>query len=116
MHVAYLTQADDVVNYQGGDYSFINHSIWNGLTVRIFVVFRFRFLFLKFVDIDVDAQIADLVFPWFVFLMGVSITLSFSSTLARPPVDYASLLYKIVRRACILFVLGMLVNGCYELR
>ena len=31
------------VNYDGGDYWFFNHSIWNGLTV------------------------ADLVFPWFIF-------------------------------------------------
>ena len=37
------------VNYGGGGYYFFNHSTWNGLTV------------------------ADLLFPWFVWIMGVTV-------------------------------------------
>jgi len=40
------------VNYGGGGYYFFNHSIWNGLTV------------------------ADLVFPWFIWIMGTSMAIS----------------------------------------
>lgn len=43
------------VNYGGGSYWFFQHSTWNGLTV------------------------ADLVFPWFIFMMGVSMALSFKA-------------------------------------
>jgi heparan-alpha-glucosaminide N-acetyltransferase len=78
------------VNYGGGGYWWLGHSLWDGLTV------------------------ADLVFPWFIFLMGVSISLSFSSILTRPPVDWALLLYKLVRRTAILFALGLIVNNCYH--
>jgi heparan-alpha-glucosaminide N-acetyltransferase len=41
------------VNYGGGGYFFFNHSVWNGLTI------------------------ADLVFPWFIWIMGVSMAISF---------------------------------------
>jgi heparan-alpha-glucosaminide N-acetyltransferase len=37
------------VNLGGGSYWYINHSYWNGMTI------------------------ADLVFPWFIFIMGVTI-------------------------------------------
>ncbi len=77
------------VNYGGGGYWWLEHSLWEGLTV------------------------ADLVFPWFVFLMGVSITLSLSSILTRPPVDWWLLLYKVVRRTAILFAMGLIVNNCF---
>lgn len=76
------------VNYNGGSYWFFNHSVWNGLTV------------------------ADLVFPWFIFLMGVSISLSLSSILSRK-VEWGQLMYKIFRRTAILFALGLIVNNCF---
>lgn len=57
---------------------------------------------------------ADLVFPWFVFLMGVSISLSLSSIMSRQ-FSWVSMLYKIFRRAAILFALGLVVNNCYVL-
>ncbi len=80
------------VNYHGGSYWFFNHSVWNGLTV------------------------ADLVFPWFVFLMGVSMSLSFSSILSKGALswgEWASFWYKIIRRTVILFGLGLIINNCY---
>lgn len=43
------------VNFGGGGYWFFDHAAWNGLTV------------------------ADLVFPWFIWMMGVSMALSFAA-------------------------------------
>jgi len=67
------------VNYGGGGYFFFAHSAWNGLTV------------------------ADLVFPWFMWIMGVSMALSFSR---RKPQ-----LYTILRRSFILFAIGLFLNS-----
>lgn len=72
------------VNYGGGGYWFFNHSIWNGLTV------------------------ADLVFPWFVWIMGVSIVYSFHG---RKGDSFKSRLYQIVRRSIILLGLGLFLNN-----
>lgn len=77
------------VNYGGGGYWFFEHSTWNGLTV------------------------ADLVFPWFVWIMGVSMVYSFRGRAADSKI---SLYYQIVRRSVILFGLGVLfINNCYDL-
>ncbi|XP_064387254.1 heparan-alpha-glucosaminide N-acetyltransferase-like isoform X2 [Halichondria panicea] len=72
------------VNYGGGGYWFFNHSVWDGLTV------------------------ADLVFPWFVWIMGVSLVFSFSG---RSQDSVWKRLYQIVRRTIILFGLGLLLNS-----
>jgi predicted acyltransferase len=52
----------------------------------------------------------DLVFPTFLFLVGITIVFSFESRLARG-VSKASLLLHTLRRAAILFLLGLVVNG-----
>ncbi|XP_076001429.1 heparan-alpha-glucosaminide N-acetyltransferase isoform X2 [Genypterus blacodes] len=72
------------VNYGGGRYWFFRHESWNGLTV------------------------ADLVFPWFVFIMGTSIALSFNSMLRAGSTRY-SLLWKVVWRSVQLFVIGVII-------
>ena len=87
------------VNYGGGGYSFFNHSLWTGLTI------------------------ADLVFPWFMYIMyastinqyslpahsrGTSMTLSFQSQRANN-MSLASMLYKVIRRSVILWLLGMFI-------
>ncbi|XP_037554208.1 heparan-alpha-glucosaminide N-acetyltransferase [Nematolebias whitei] len=72
------------VNYGGGRYWFFRHSSWNGLTV------------------------ADLVFPWFVFIMGTSITLSVNSLL-RAGSSRCSLLRKVMRRSVLLFLIGIFI-------
>ncbi|XP_045074776.1 heparan-alpha-glucosaminide N-acetyltransferase isoform X1 [Coregonus clupeaformis] len=72
------------VNYGGGRYWFFRHESWNGLTV------------------------ADLVFPWFVFIMGTSITLSVSSAL-RCGMSRFSLFTKAVWRSIQLFLIGLLI-------
>lgn len=72
------------VNYGGGRYWFFRHESWNGLTV------------------------ADLVFPWFVFIMGTSIALSFHSLL-RGGASRCSLLWKTVWRSLQLFLIGLFI-------
>ena len=82
------------VNYGGGNYWFFNHSTWNGITV------------------------ADLVFPWFIWIMGTSMALSFDKLQkSKPAKDFSHLdfVYKIVRRSLILWFLGMFVNNGYDL-
>ncbi|CAI7999577.1 Heparan-alpha-glucosaminide N-acetyltransferase, partial [Geodia barretti] len=76
------------VNYGGGGYWFFDHSRWNGLTV------------------------ADLVFPWFIWIMGVSIVFSYKS---RTKHTILSRLYQLVRRSVILFGLGLFLNNGFTL-
>ncbi|HEX4020053.1 MAG TPA: heparan-alpha-glucosaminide N-acetyltransferase domain-containing protein [Acidobacteriaceae bacterium] len=64
----------------------LKHSVWNGWTPT------------------------DLVFPTFLFLMGVSVVFSTESRLGRGD-SKRSLVLHIVRRFVILFLLGLLVNG-----
>ncbi|XP_032300475.1 heparan-alpha-glucosaminide N-acetyltransferase isoform X2 [Coturnix japonica] len=72
------------VNYGGGKYWFFKHESWNGLTV------------------------ADLVFPWFVFIMGTSIALSLNSML-RWGSSKQKVLGKILWRSFLLILLGVIV-------
>ncbi|XP_052268625.1 heparan-alpha-glucosaminide N-acetyltransferase-like [Dreissena polymorpha] len=74
------------VNYGGGGYWFFDHSDWNGITV------------------------ADLVMPWFVWIMGTSMAYSFQTQLRRSTPKY-KMFFQIFKRSCILFVLGLLINS-----
>jgi predicted acyltransferase len=49
----------------------------------------------------------DLVFPFFLFVMGVAIPLAFASRLERSDGDFGPLYRQIVRRTAILFALGL---------
>jgi len=71
------------VNYGGGGYWFFDHSVWNGLTV------------------------ADLVFPWFIWIMGVSLVFSFRG---RRKDSFLQKLFQIMRRTVILFSVGLFLN------
>jgi predicted acyltransferase len=77
-----------MVNNNGGSGSwwFMNHAEWNGLTPT------------------------DLVFPTFVFVMGVSVVYALEARLARGAAR-ATLAWHTVQRAVVLFLLGSLVNG-----
>ncbi|MGP8174604.1 MAG: acyltransferase family protein [Terracidiphilus sp.] len=77
-----------MVNNNGGpgSWSFMNHAEWNGLTPT------------------------DLVFPTFVFVAGASIVFAFEARLARGATR-AELAWHTARRAGILFLLGIVVNG-----
>jgi predicted acyltransferase len=77
-----------MVNNNGGSgsWGFMNHAEWNGLTPT------------------------DLVFPTFVFVVGASIAFAFDARLARGATRVA-LGWHTLRRAGILFLLGIVVNG-----
>ncbi|XP_045168757.2 heparan-alpha-glucosaminide N-acetyltransferase-like isoform X2 [Mercenaria mercenaria] len=73
------------VNYGGGGYWFFDHPPWNGLTI------------------------ADLVFPWFVFIMGTSMNYSFKSMLKRGK-SRGMMFWKVLKRTCLLFAFGIVLN------
>eukprot|EP00794_Sanderia_malayensis_P011792 gene11792-13012_t len=78
------------VNYGGGRYYFFEHSLWNGLTV------------------------ADVVFPWFIFIMGTSIDLSQRSLLSKG-IRKQTVLKKIAIRSLKLFAIGLFLNNGKDL-
>ena len=73
-----------LVNNGGGRYSFepLNHSAWNGLTP------------------------CDLVFPFFLFMVGVSIFISLSRHAGEP-----GIVTKIFKRTVIMFAIGVLLHA-----
>jgi predicted acyltransferase len=77
-----------LVNNPGGEsvYSFLQHADWNGWTL------------------------ADLVFPFFLFIVGVAIPYSFTNRIARGD-SKRKLLLQVVRRTAVLFALGLLLNA-----
>ena len=77
-----------MVNNNGGSGSwhFMNHAEWNGLTPT------------------------DLVFPTFVFVVGASIVFAFEARLKRGATR-TQLAWHTVKRAAIIFLLGLVVNG-----
>ena len=74
------------VNYGGGGYWFFDHSSWNGLTV------------------------ADLVFPWFMWIMGVSMALGFNAASSKGS-SSSTLLLTSLRRGATLLGLGLFLNS-----
>ncbi|XP_070543921.1 heparan-alpha-glucosaminide N-acetyltransferase-like isoform X2 [Ptychodera flava] len=72
-------------NLGGGEYWFFKHSRWNGLTI------------------------ADLVFPWFVFIMGTSIVLAYNA-LYKKGATMRGIFFKIIKRTIILFAIGVILG------
>jgi heparan-alpha-glucosaminide N-acetyltransferase len=72
------------VNYGGGGYWFLDHSAWNGLTV------------------------ADLVFPWFIFMMGASAAVVLTSA-AKKHTPKLTVVTNALRRGATLFAYGLLI-------
>jgi len=52
----------------------------------------------------------DLIFPFFLFIVGVSMTLSFPSRMARG-LTRGKLMIHVVRRSALIFALGLFLNG-----
>ena len=73
-------------NGGGGSWRFMNHAAWNGLTAT------------------------DLVFPTFVFVMGISVVFAIEARLARGATR-RQLARHAVQRAVILCLLGIVVNS-----
>ena len=67
-------------------YGFLAHAAWNGCTA------------------------ADLIFPFFLLMVGTSISLSLGRCRERAS-DLAAVLPRIIRRTILLFALGILLNG-----
>lgn len=80
-----LTVALMILVNNGGEhnYSFLEHSKWNGLTP------------------------CDLVFPFFLFMMGMSTFLSLKKTEFKPS---AAIYRKITKRTILLFLIGLGIN------
>uniref|UniRef100_U5EPP0 Putative heparan-alpha-glucosaminide n-acetyltransferase n=1 Tax=Corethrella appendiculata TaxID=1370023 RepID=U5EPP0_9DIPT len=74
------------VNTGGGRYWWIEHAPWNGL------------------------HIADLVFPWFLFIMGVCIPISIKSQINKN-IQKKKILWNIFVRSLKLFFLGLILNS-----
>ncbi len=72
-----------VNNGFGESFEMLRHSKWNGMTP------------------------CDLVFPFFLFIMGVSTYLSLSKCAFRPS---AAVIRKIIRRTVLLFAIGLAIN------
>ncbi|XP_003489557.1 heparan-alpha-glucosaminide N-acetyltransferase isoform X1 [Bombus impatiens] len=74
------------VNNGGGKYVFFNHSAWFGLSV------------------------ADLILPWFAWIMGMSITISKRAEL-RLTTSRVKITLCCLRRSAILILLGLMLNS-----
>lgn len=75
------------VNLGGGDYWYMNHSYYDGLTI------------------------ADLVFPWFIYIMGVTLGVTLKTYTVSP-----SWLYNAFIRSMKLSLLGIvIINNAYDL-
>jgi heparan-alpha-glucosaminide N-acetyltransferase len=74
------------VNDGGGGYWFMEHSTWNGLYG------------------------ADLVFPWFLWIMGVCIPMSVKSSLKREA-STGSVIWQVTVRSIKLLILGFILNS-----
>ena len=72
------------VNYGGGSYWFFDHSAWNGLTF------------------------ADLLFPWFIFMMGTSAAVVLSNARKKKS-PTASVIWNSSKRCVALFCFGLVV-------
>ena len=77
-----------LVNNPGNDFAYapLNHARWNGWTPT------------------------DLVFPFFLFIVGVSLTLSFRTRIERGE-SKRNLLLHTLRRSAIIFLIGLFLNG-----
>jgi len=77
-----------LVNNPGNDFPYgpLKHSEWNGWTPT------------------------DLIFPFFLFIVGVSLSLSFRSRMRRGESKKTRLLHS-VRRSAIIFLIGLFLNG-----
>ncbi|XP_066157076.1 heparan-alpha-glucosaminide N-acetyltransferase [Euwallacea fornicatus] len=77
-------------NFGNGGYKYIEHATWNGL------------------------HVADLVFPWFMWIMGTCIPISLLSSFNRG-VSNKDLMRNVAKRSVKLFLLGIFLNSGTDL-
>ena len=89
-----ITIAGMILVNNAGDWSHVfpplQHAAWNGWTL------------------------ADLIFPFFLFIVGVAMSFSFARRVA-PGHALKEIYLQVVRRSIILFLLGLFVNALYYL-
>lgn len=78
------------VNYGGGHFWYTEHSSWNGLTL------------------------ADVLFPWFMWIMGCSMALSMKGLFEEPDENMRGHFLSVLRRSLILFGLGLFLGNGYH--
>ncbi len=83
--IAFMILVNNGLNHQA--YPQLEHSAWNGCTLT------------------------DLVFPMFLFLVGITVVFSFESRLARGA-SKSSLFLHTLQRAGVLFLLGLVIRVC----
>ncbi|KAK7590108.1 hypothetical protein V9T40_001721 [Parthenolecanium corni] len=76
------------VNYGGGQYWIFEHSPWNGLTI------------------------ADVVFPWFAWIMGVGIAIKIKFD-KRNSIPTKDLVFQCLRRSLTLIILGLIISNLH---
>ena len=64
-----------------GNYYFLEHASWNGLSLADFVFPWFMFMVGCSIVLSVQSQVG---FPWFMFMVGCSIVLSVQSQVGFP--------------------------------
>ncbi|KZC07019.1 Heparan-alpha-glucosaminide N-acetyltransferase, partial [Dufourea novaeangliae] len=77
------------VNGGSGGYKILGHATWNGLLL------------------------GDLVFPCFIWIMGVCIPVAMAGQMKRVP-SRVTILYGIVKRSFLLFLIGVSLNTAYR--
>ena len=77
------------ISLEGKAYPFLLHAEWNGCTFT------------------------DLIFPFFLFIMGVAIAFSLRKYVEKNNIN-KDLYVKIIRRSLILFLLGLFLNGFWN--
>lgn len=75
------------VNYGAGEYNWLKHAPWDGL------------------------HLADVVFPFFIFIMGASIAVGFKNLSQRSTFSTSSTFRRVVGRSIKLFLLGLITNS-----
>ena len=80
------------VNYGGGGYWWLDHSSWNGLTV------------------------ADLLFPWFMWMMGVSMALAFKARKEQQRQTRRDFVLKVLQRSFNLVAISIFTDKPWNFR
>ncbi|KAJ6661666.1 hypothetical protein lerEdw1_013905, partial [Lerista edwardsae] len=108
------------VNYGGGNYWFFEHTPWNGIVrhpLLCFIPKHFTQISNLIIDLQkkkeliwptissVGLTVADLVMPWFVFIIGTSVALAFHAMRKRG-VSRVQLLRKLTWRTVVLLLIG----------
>lgn len=75
------------VNMGAGQYEYLDHAAWDG----------FNF--------------ADIIFPWFIFIMGTTMAISYKSIVVRQKTPPWKIFYKITLRSLKLFIIGLMLNS-----